>query len=157
MSNQVEFVMKIQFVPISKCKAFGNRSSKCGQAETTKTQDCNVVFSDHKTKATLEMVNGDSKEKKKLQRMHSNRNVNGTNKYASMTTDETGMELTGCRTITSASWGRPRMVRARTRPVLIYNSIKAEDVLFLKRSMRFILNCKNIKFSFDDPVDEWYS
>ncbi|TGO46306.1 hypothetical protein BCON_0332g00060 [Botryotinia convoluta] len=47
-------------------------------------------------------------------------------------------ELTGCRTITSASWGRPRMVRARTRPVLIYNSIKAEDVLFLKRSMRFV-------------------
>lgn len=29
--------------------------------------------------------------KKKLQRMHSNRNANGTNKYASMTTDEIGM------------------------------------------------------------------
>ncbi|KAF7894463.1 uncharacterized protein EAF01_009914 [Botrytis porri] len=90
------------------------------------SQDCHVIFSDHKTKATLEMVNGASNGKE-------------TAKSAQQSKREWyKQELTGCRTITSASWGRPRMVRARTRPVLIYNSIKAEDVLFLKRSMRFV-------------------
>ncbi|THV52367.1 hypothetical protein BGAL_0081g00180 [Botrytis galanthina] len=77
-------------------------------------------------RATLEMVNGASNEKE-------------TAKNAQQSKREWyKQELTGCRTITSASWGRPRMVRARTRPVLIYNSIKAEDVLFLKRSMRSV-------------------